>query len=73
MGVLRNLRTRLPEFHTRQMRREFCCMYGNQAGTNIPPHILRSIYKTLTNDASTEQNRDIDERVRLADLGLDPD
>lgn len=73
MGVLRNLRSRLPEFHTRQMRREFCCMYENVASTHIPPHILRSIYTTLTNDASADQNKEIDERVQLAVLGLVPD
>lgn len=48
-------------------------MYENVAGTHIPPHILRSIYTTLTNDASAEQDKEIDERVRLAVLGLDPD
>lgn len=73
MGVLRNLRSRLPEFHTRQMRREFCFMYENVASTHIPPHILRSIYTTLTNDALADQNKEIDERVRLAVLGLDPE
>lgn len=57
MGVLKNLRSRLPEFHIRQMRREFCCLYENVAGTHIPPHILRSLYATLTNDASTEQDK----------------
>lgn len=69
MGVLKNLRPRLPEFHTRQMHREFCCMYENVAGTHIPPRILRSIYATFTNDASAEQNKKIDKRVRLAALG----
>lgn len=48
-------------------------MYENVASTHFPPHILRSIYTTLTNDASADQNKEIDERVRLTVLGLDLD
>lgn len=69
--VLSILRPKLPEFHTRQMRREFNTMYENIAGIKIPPYILRSIYASLTNDATADQNPDIDERVRLSILGSD--
>ncbi|KAL3875452.1 hypothetical protein ACJMK2_033399 [Sinanodonta woodiana] len=71
--VLHSLRSKLPEYHTRQMRQEFFNAYGNIAGTIIPPHILRSIYTTFTNDASADQNKEIDNRVRLSVLGIDPD
>jgi hypothetical protein len=71
--VLSTLRSKLPEFHTRQMRREFYTMFENVAGIRIPPYVLRSIYATLTNDATADQNPEIDERVRLSVLGSDPD
>lgn len=71
--VLHDVRPKLPEYRTRQMRQEFFRAYGNIAGTIIPPHILRSIYTTLTNDASSDQNKEIDNRVRLSVLGIDPD
>lgn len=48
-------------------------MYENIAGIKIPPYILRSIYASLTNDATADQNPDIDERVRLSILGSDPE
>ena len=71
--VLHDLRSKLPEYHTRQMIQEFYNAYGNIAGTIIPPHILRSIYTALTNDASADQNKEIDNRVRLSVLGIDLD
>lgn len=71
--LLNILRPKLPEFHTRQMRREFYSMYENIAGIKIPPYILRSIYANLTNDATSDQNSDIDGRVRMSILGSDPE
>ena len=35
----------------------------------ISPHVLRSIYATLSLDASVDQNPAMDERMRLALLG----
>ncbi|KAL3865743.1 hypothetical protein ACJMK2_043103 [Sinanodonta woodiana] len=71
--VLHSLRSKLPEYHTRQMRQKFFNAYGNIAGTILPPHILQSIYTTFTNDASADQNKEIDNRVHLSVLGIDPD
>jgi hypothetical protein len=71
--IYENMKLKFPEYHTRAMRKEFSEQYGNISGTNIPPHVLRSIYSTLTNDASSDQNPEIDQRVRLAILGSEPD
>ena len=60
------------EFHTRTMRKDFQTSYQNIAGVTIPKHALRSIYTTLTNDATGDQNPDIDGRIRLSVLGSAP-
>jgi hypothetical protein len=69
----KKLESRLPEYHTRQMKREFRSKYGNIAGTSIPPHILRNMYSELTLDASNSQNFSIDERLKQAILSDDSD
>ena len=71
--ILSGLRLKLPEFHTRKMRKDFATAYENIAGITIPPHVLRSIYTTLTNDATSYQNPELDQRMRLAVLGSEPD
>ena len=65
------LENRLNEYHTREMRREFSSKYRQVV--SIPPHIMRSIYAELTLDASTSQNPTLDERLRVAILGEDPE
>lgn len=55
------------------MRLEFYSIYERISGITIPPHVLRSIYSTLTGDASADQNPGIDQRMRTAVLASDPD
>lgn len=71
--VIHNLRPKLPEYHTRKMRLEFYSIYEKISGVTIPPHILRSIYATLTGDATTDQNPAIDQRMRTAVMASDPE
>lgn len=71
--VVHKLRPNLPEYHTRRMRKEFYTMYEHISGITIPPHVLRSIYTTLTGDASADQNPTIDNRICMALMGSDPD
>ena len=63
LRIIDYLKPRLPEYHTRLMRREFTKRYCNLNATNIPKHELRAIYANLTNDATTDQNPTIDARV----------
>lgn len=69
--VHKSIEKRLPEYHTREMRREFCRSY--ESLVDIPPHILRAIYADLTFDATASQNPAIDARLRQAILTGDPD
>lgn len=69
----KKLESRLPEYHTRQMKREFQFRYRNIAGTTIPPHILRNMYAELILDASSNRNPSIDGRLKHAILSGDSD
>ncbi|XP_041374668.1 uncharacterized protein LOC121387575 [Gigantopelta aegis] len=71
--VVKDLGSRLSEFHTRQMKRDFTRKFCNVAGSKIPSHVLRAIYAELTLDASSDQNPVIDARVQQAVLAGDPD
>ncbi|CAC5376627.1 unnamed protein product [Mytilus coruscus] len=75
--VVSRLKPSLPEFHTRQMRREFftkfCHLPVSATGNTVPPYILRAIYRELTLDATADQNKALDERVRQALLAEDSD
>ncbi|XP_076103163.1 uncharacterized protein LOC143072213 [Mytilus galloprovincialis] len=75
--VVSRLKPSLPEFHTRQMRKEFytkfCHLPVSATGNTVPPHILRAIYRELTLDATADQNKALDERVRQALLAEDSD
>ena len=70
--IVSSLKSKMLEFHTRTMRKDFQTSYQNIAGVTIPKHVLRSIYTTLTNDATGDQNPDIDGRIRLSVLGSAP-
>ena len=68
------IRDRLPEYHTRQMRKDFTTRYcGLNACHKIPKYILRSIYSELSLDATAQQNPALDARVQNALLADDPD
>ena len=68
--IVKELEKELPEFHTRQMRREFIEHVG-KLGTNIPSHLIRNVYAELSFDATKDQNPLMDERARQAVLGED--
>lgn len=70
--IVQELKPKLYEFHTRQMRRDFVHKFTNISGATMPPHIMRAIYAELTLDASADQNPEIDQRARMAILGDDP-
>ena len=67
----KKLSSKLPEFHTRQMRKDFIRDYSNVV--DIPMHIMRAIYTELTSDATTSQNPAIQARIKQAILTGDPD
>ena len=68
------LRERLPEYHTRQMRKDFTTRYCRlNTGQQIPKYVLRSIYSELSLDATAQQNPTLDARVQNALLADDPD
>ncbi|XP_053376613.1 uncharacterized protein LOC123531671 [Mercenaria mercenaria] len=69
--IHKTLETKLPQYHTRQMRKEFVKTYTGM--TDIPPHVMRAIYSDLTLDATACQNPAIEARLRHAVLTDDPD
>ena len=69
--VHKSVSCRLPEYHTREMRRDFIRSY--QGYVDIPPHVMRAIYTNLTLDATSCQNPAIDARLREAIMTGDPD
>ena len=71
--ILSEIEDSLPVFHTRQMRRNFTNKVSKVQGLTVPKHVLRNIYTDLTGDATADQNKEIDERLRQAILGDDPD
>ena len=54
------------------MRRTFNHKVSKIQGITVPRHVLRNIYTELTGDASQDQNKEIDERMRQAIIGHDP-
>ena len=73
LKVTEKLKDRLPEFHTRRMRKEFVDRYCGLHSVTVPKFILRSIYSELSLNASSDQNPTVDSRVRQAILAEDPD
>ena len=63
--------SRLPEYHTMEMKREFMRSY--QGLIDIPEHIIRAMYSNLTLDATASKNPAIDARVRQAIMTEDFD
>lgn len=68
--VFKSLEYKLPEYHTREMRKEFARSY--QGIVDIQPHVLRQLYSDLTLDATT-QNSAISSRMRQAITNADPE
>lgn len=71
--VYERVRSLLPEFHTRQMRKHFVSEFCNLHAIKIPPAVLRTIYSELTLDASMEQNKQVENRIKKAILAEDAD
>lgn len=71
--VVHHLKSRLLEYHTRRMRKDFVHKYCNLHDVTIPKHILRAIYAETTLDATADQNPTTDARLRQALLSKDFD
>ena len=73
-SVVHTLNENMPQFHSRAMKRNFVRLFGSVA--NVQPVYLREIYRQLTGDtsaASSDCEKKIDERLRLALDSEDPD
>jgi hypothetical protein len=55
------------------MRKLFVSRFCNLQAVKIPPAVLRTIYSELTLDASIEQNKQVENRIKHAVLAEDPD
>jgi hypothetical protein len=65
--IITSLKPSLPEYHTRQMKREFKARCARLA--KVTPAFLDCIYRELTMDASAANRPDVQERIRLILLG----
>ena len=65
--IVAQLKPSLPEYHTRQMKREFKARCTGLA--TVTPAFLDGIYRELTMDASAACRPDVQERIRLILLG----
>lgn len=73
LAIYERLKPSLPEFHTRQMRKDFINKYCHLSASNIPKHVLRAIYSDLSMDSTAMQNPTLDIRVQQSILSEDPD
>lgn len=71
--IYERLKSSLPEFHTRQMRKDFLARYCRLHSCSVPKHILRAIFSDLTVDSNAMQNPTVDLRVQQAIQSEDPD
>ena len=65
--TLVKIKPQLPEFHSRQMRREFKLKFSNIA--DVSPSTMDFIYKELAMDASASVHPDTQKRLQLIFLG----
>ena len=64
----------IPKYHTPAMRRQFMDQVKLLIGGQVPPHVCRNIYRSLTGDNSAEiTSSEIDKRIKLALETNDPD
>lgn len=64
--VIGEIKSQLPVYHTRAMKRQFVDMHGKLL-QGTPAFLLRDIYKELTGDASVARSSDeseVDKRLR---------
>ena len=65
--MLKTVEEDIPKYKTKEMRRVFQKQINNLHSVNIPEHILRYMYCTLTGDNSAKAtSHQIDERICLA-------
>lgn len=69
--LVKSLQDRLPEVHTRHMRKDFFSKYGQISG--LSPATMRAVYFELTGNAATSSNPEMDRRVQLYHLGELPE
>ena len=67
LQVIEDLKQKIPQFHTQEMRRSFSAHCQDLSG--IPPHVRRYMYAQLTGDASAPSNPDIEYQLRMVVLG----
>ena len=65
--TLAQIKPLLPEYHTRQMRKNFKSKFFNLA--SVSPSTVDFIYKELTLDKSVAEHPDTQNRLRLTFLG----
>ena len=74
MRMLKKIEPEVPVYHTRAMRKNFSKEVGSLNSTDLKPHVIRHIYRKLTEDSSKEiDNSEIDNRAKLAIETDDPD
>ena len=74
MRMLKKIEPEVPVYHTRAMRKNLSKEVGSLNSTDLKPHVIRHIYRKLTEDSSKEiDNSKIDNRVKLAIETDDPD
>ena len=72
--MLKTVEEDIPKYKTKEMRRVFQKQINNLHSVNIPEHILRYMYCTLTGDNSAKAtSHQIDERISLANETEDPE
>ena len=54
LRLIEEIKSQIPTFHTRAMKQEFYDLYG-RISPQSKPYILRSIYRSLTGDQSTQE------------------
>lgn len=67
-GVMLKIEPKLPEFHTRAMKREFSERFSNIA--KVKPAVVDLLYKELAIDASAASNPEMQQRLRLIFIRL---
>lgn len=74
-GVIEEVKSKLPVFHSRQMKREFINKFG-RVSSAVKPSVLRYFYQDLTGDSSTSETtsrEELDNRVKQMIEMEDPD
>ncbi|KAK9977062.1 hypothetical protein ABG768_018883, partial [Culter alburnus] len=71
--IMKTMESKLPVYHTRAMRKDFIKTVSSATNNSVPKHILCHIYAEYLSDASADQNPAVDEQVRQAILGEDPE